>query len=178
MADIEGFGEIFAEIDNMTKEMQDRSVVAGFVEGAEYSDGTPIAKIAAIQNFGSGKIPPRPFMTKAIEQNENEWIEELSDALKSGKSIDQALTMTGLLMQADIKQAIIDMNEPSLSLLTLLIRKIKRDRHLVGMPTTPEIFFEAIRTMKSDNEIDLEGVSTKPLVDSGTMLNHVDFQVK
>lgn len=178
MADIEGFGEIFAEIDNMTKEMEDRSVVAGFVEGAEYSDGTPIAQVAATQNFGNGKIPPRPFMTKAIEENEDEWLEELGDALKSGQSVDKALTTIGLLMQADIKQAIIDTNEPPLALLTLLIRKIKRDRHLVGMPTTPEILMEARHALRGDDVIDLEGVSDKPLVDSGTMLNHVDFQVK
>ncbi len=35
----------------------------GWFESAKYDDGTPVAGVAAIQEFGSAKnrIPPRPF---------------------------------------------------------------------------------------------------------------------
>ena len=177
MADIEGFGKLFAEIDNLAADLQDKSVIAGFVEGANYSDGTPIAAVAATQNFGTERIPPRPFMTNAIDHHENEWIEELGELIKDGKSVDDALSSVGLLMQSDIKEAIIDLHEPQLAPLTMMIRKVKRDRNQVGMPTTNSIFIEAISRLEAGDR-NFSGVNDKPLVDSGNMLNHVEFEVR
>lgn len=177
MADIDGFGKLFAEIDNMTAGMEDKEVVAGFVEGANYSDGTSIAAVAATQNFGTGRIPPRPFMSNAINDHENEWIEELSELIKEGKSVDDALSLVGQLMQSDIKEAIIDITSPPLAPLTMMIRKIKKERNQVGVPTTNDIFAAAVARLR-EGDRDFSGVNDKPLVDSKTMLTHVEFEVR
>jgi hypothetical protein len=43
----------------------------GFMENADpYPDGTPVALVAAVQEFGSPSngIPPRPFMRPAVAE--------------------------------------------------------------------------------------------------------------
>ena len=40
---------------------------AGVWSGASYPDGMDVASVAAIQEFGSASIPPRPFLRTAAE---------------------------------------------------------------------------------------------------------------
>ncbi|MFT9399734.1 hypothetical protein [Acetobacter sp.] len=50
------------------------SVKAGFLAGSQYPDGTPVASIAAVQEFGASirhgahttLVPARPFLRPAI----------------------------------------------------------------------------------------------------------------
>lgn len=45
-----------------------RSVAVGFVAGDRYDDGTPVAAVAAWNEFGAGPIPERPFMRRTSER--------------------------------------------------------------------------------------------------------------
>ncbi|KAG1305014.1 hypothetical protein G6F62_015645 [Rhizopus arrhizus] len=47
----------------------------GFLENAKYPDGTPVAMVAAINEFGrpDHNQPPRPFFRRMIEEKHKGW---------------------------------------------------------------------------------------------------------
>lgn len=61
------------------------TVRVGFLEGATYpdKDHTPVAQVAAINEFGApeANIPPRPFFRTMIEKNKGEWANDLGQIL-------------------------------------------------------------------------------------------------
>src|SRR6185503_1324189 len=62
-----------------------QKVRVGFLEGATYPNGTPVAMVAAIQNFGAPSvgIPPRPFFTNMVKQNKGAWGKQLAGILRA-----------------------------------------------------------------------------------------------
>jgi hypothetical protein len=46
---------------------------AGFLENATYPDGTPVATVAAANEFGTRRIPARPFFRNMIAAKSDEW---------------------------------------------------------------------------------------------------------
>ncbi|MCX2562155.1 hypothetical protein OQ252_12215 [Acetobacter farinalis] len=68
------------------------AVKAGFFRQATEEDGTPVAAIAAVQEFGAvvrGQgahavvIPPRPFLRQSLAENRTAWVRLLAQALKT-----------------------------------------------------------------------------------------------
>lgn len=153
------------------------SVDVGFLEGATYADGKSVAEIAAIQEFGAPRasIPPRPFFRTMIAEKSGEWPEAVGDLLIANE-YDAAKTLgqTGAAIKGQLQQSIVDTYSPALSPITLMLRKMKaEDPDLV---VTGTIVGEAARRVASGEST--EGVSTKPLVETGHMLDSVDFEVK
>src|SRR5207253_956193 len=68
----------------------------GFLENARYPDGTPVAMIGLIQNFGApgAGIPPRPFFTvNFIERNKATWPGAIAGLMAANQyDVDKALT--------------------------------------------------------------------------------------
>lgn len=60
------------------------SVSVGFMKGAEYPNGTPVAYVAAIQNYGApaAGIPPRPFFSNMVKIKSPEYGGRLGRILK------------------------------------------------------------------------------------------------
>src|SRR5674476_120151 len=56
---------------------------AGFLGDASYPDGTSVATIAAIQNFGApaAGIPPRPFFSNVVAAGRRKWGDEMAKIL-------------------------------------------------------------------------------------------------
>lgn len=131
---------------NLSKKYSTASSVSiGFLSGSSYPDGTPVAMVAAIQNWGapSRGIPPRPFFTNMIAAKSPEWGPALAKNLAiTGGDAEKALGRVGLGIKGQLQTSIIETNSPPLAAST-----IKR-----------------------------KGFD-KPLVDTGTMLNGVDFRV-
>lgn len=122
------------------------SVRIGFLENARYPDGTPVAMIAAIGNYGAPRagIPPRPFYTNMIAAKQGEWPRAIAGLLKSTDyDALRTLQLTGEAIAGQLRQSIIDTNDPPLK------------------PAT----------------IRRKGFS-KPLVETGHMLNSVDYEVQ
>ena len=59
------------------------SVQVGFLENSTYPDGTSVPMVAAIQEFGSGKVPSRPFFRDMIAAKSGEWPDATAMALKA-----------------------------------------------------------------------------------------------
>lgn len=149
----------------------------GFLENATYPDGTPVAFVAATQEYGAPRvgIPPRPFFRSMIAAKSPEWGPAVAALLvKHDYDARAALTDAGFAIKGQLQQSIIDTNSPPLSPTTLMLRKMRReDPDLV---VTGRTVGEAAARVAAGEST--SGVSTKPLVDQAVMLNSVDFVVK
>lgn len=89
----------------------------GFLENARYPSGTPVAMIAAIQNYGAPRanIPPRPFFSNMVAAKSPEWPEAISRLLQQNNyDIVKTLRLTGEAIKGQLQQSIRDTNSPPL----------------------------------------------------------------
>ena len=97
-------------------------VNAGILEGSVYPDGTPVALVGYVHEFGapSQGIPPRSFMRSTLMQRLKAWKEGLARELKSqGLDSRQALNRLGFVMVTDFKKQIRAMTAPALKIETI-----------------------------------------------------------
>lgn len=161
----------FEAIDLRLKELGKFDTVVGWNESAKYEDGTSVAYVAAIQEFGTKGIPPRPFMRPAIDKHESEWMDvakmgakEILNGTKTGK---EAMDLVGLKSKGDVYESIVDVNEPPLSMITLVARLWRKQ----GKTITGGTIGEIAARLHAGEKFDVSGISTKPLNDTGHMLS-------
>lgn len=110
------FADVLAALE--AKLTSASKVRVGFLEGATYPDGKPVAMIAAIQDFGApgAGIPPRPFFRNMIAAKKGEWPKAIADLLKqNGYDAAKTLEQTGAAIGGQLRQSIIDTNDPPLA---------------------------------------------------------------
>ena len=108
---IKGMGSLQAKLKNISKSYaSNKQVRAGFLGGATYPDGTPVALVAAVHEFGAPAkgIPVRPFMRTAIAQNKGKWLEQLVRGIEATGNVEGALGFVGVEMASDIINSIRD----------------------------------------------------------------------
>lgn len=127
----------------------------GWFESARYEDGTPVAYVAAIQNYGypRGGIPSRNFMETTIGEREVVWRQIATQGaqgiLRGQGNVATVLDMIGQQASGDIAKTIASIYDPPLKPATIAARRRRRaDKKTVGN-------------------------LTKPLVDSGLMISTV-----
>lgn len=93
------------------KKMTDMEIQVGFQGDQKYEDGTSIAKVAAINEFGASDIPERPFMRQSFENHEGE-LQAACDAaqrlVSSGGSAEQALQQIGVVAKGLVQDEIVN----------------------------------------------------------------------
>lgn len=127
----------------------------GWFPKNKYADNTPVAQVAAWNEFGRYA---RPFMRPTISENSQKW-SGLSSilskrVLKGGMNQTSALEQLSLVIESDFRKAIVNLKEPALAESTILSRMSKRK----SKARTPTI--------------------EKPLVDTGIMLNTLTKVIK
>jgi hypothetical protein len=150
---------------------------AGFLEGATYPDGTPVAMVAAIQEFGAPKvgIPPRLGFRNMIAVRSSSWGEAVEmNLVATDYDVDRTLSLVGDGIKGRLQQTIVDTMGPPLSPVTLMLRKMKSENP--DLKVAGATVGEAARRVAAGESTG--GVSTKPLVESAHMLNSVDYEVK
>lgn len=98
------------------------TVSVGFMEDALYPDGTQVAYIAAIQNFGAPEvnIPARPFFTNMAKEASPYWGKQLAEVLKATRFDGKlALSRMGEGISGQLRDFMRDTNEPELSPVTI-----------------------------------------------------------
>lgn len=117
----------------------------GFLSNAKYPDGTPVAVVAAVHEFGSKKqnIPPRPFFRTMIAKHKNEWPSLVRSALINKSSTREALMLVGQVIKEELQASIRQFSGHALHW-----RTVRRKGH------------------------------DKQLIDTGHLLNSVDFEVE
>lgn len=147
----------FARLKAVYDELNKKQLKIGFFEHSKYPDGTPIAYVAAIQELGypAGGIPPRPFLRPAMADNAAGYKNLISQAINASVAgsiaLNDGLNQIGAKAAGDVQNAIRTLTTPSLD--TSTIRGRAR-RHSKGK------------------------ASTKPLVDTGQMLQAVTYAVE
>lgn len=105
-----------------------KCVKVGYFKSAKYPNGTPVAYVATIQEYGdpSHNIPPRPTMRPAVAHNRNNWRAIARDGAKQMLSgdltVDQVLDRLGSVAAGNIKEEIINKISPPLKESTLRAR--------------------------------------------------------
>jgi hypothetical protein len=157
----------------------------GFFNTSHYNDQnqTPIAYVAAIQEHGapSAGVPARPFMRPTIDRESQEWKNAFKDGvkavLKGDVKAENVLEIVGRRAASDVQYTISTIQEPPLSKVTLLARKFKKQNGPNSIKSFSQIL-DFINLLKRDPNVNVSGVSTKPLNDTGALLAAVQSQVE
>ena len=133
----------------LAKSLDKSEVAAGWLGTARYEDGTPVAYVASIQEFGHAPaLPPRPFMRPTVDAKTTEWTKKYAHVLKTATSGEAVLEVMGGVIAGDFREAISEVQSPPLAKATLAARKRRGNG------------------------------STKPLVDTRIMMNTLTHVVR
>lgn len=145
--EIKGGDKLTAALNHIASQVTKAATLEiGFMADATYPDGTSVALVATLNEFGvpSRGQPPRPFFRSMIAEKSGEWPAAVGDLLVANDyDAEKTLSLTGDAIKGQLQQEIAT---------------------FVGAPL-------AESTVKAKG-------SSKALVDSGHMLNSVDFIVK
>lgn len=169
--EIKGGDRLEAELKRLAAGATSASEVrVGFLEGATYPDGTPLATVAFWNEFGTKSAPPRPFFRTMVATQSPKWGPMIATLLKANDGDAKiALEQMGEEIKGELKDSIVNTNSPPNSPVTNLLKS--------RFPTgdyKPSDVWQAFRDAAS-------GVMAsvgKVLVWSGTMLNRVGSEVK
>lgn len=156
------------DLKKRMKSLEEYSAQAGWFESARYDDGVPVAQVAIYNEYGTSRIPPRPFMRPTVESKKGEWARTtgkvVSQVLRGKMSAEQGMTLVAQKAAGDIRQTITQVFEPELSPVTVLLRQWRKE----GKDITGKTVGDASRAVAEGQRG--EGVTTKPLIDTGHML--------
>jgi hypothetical protein len=83
MANIRGGDKVMARLQEIAQGMGGGSVKVGFMAGALYPDGTPVASVAFWNEFGTATSPPRPFFRQMVADKSPNWPRRMAALAKS-----------------------------------------------------------------------------------------------
>lgn len=108
----------------------------GFLAGATYPKGTPVATVAAWMEYGTvgkdGKshIPPRPFFRTMIAEKSDKWGDSLARIMEgNGYDVRVSLSLMGEGISGQLKESILNRRYAPLSKET--IKRKGNDQTLV-----------------------------------------------
>lgn len=174
---LRGGAKLEADLSGMARRIKTaNSVRVGFLENTTYPDGTSLPMVAAIQEYGAPRvgIPPRPYFRTMIKQQGPGWGGILTKILAAEDlDAEKALGRMGEVIKAQLYQSISSLQSPPLSEVTLMLRMMKKkDSALV---VTGRTVAEARRRVAAGERA--SGVSTKPLIDTGWLIQHIGVEV-
>lgn len=172
------------KLSNRLKNADKKNLEVGWFKSAKYGDGTPVAGVAAVQEFGSPKrgIPPRPFMRPTIAEKQKSWDKLMADGarafIRGSASFPQVLEGLGLKVEADIKNQIENGNYQPLSPVTIALRRLKNEGVPIGGATVGRVAAAIARGETGPGQLGNQSFGNKtPLQDTGYMVATVTHEV-
>ncbi len=110
--------KIKATLERIPEEFEGMVAQVGFPSGINYEDGTSVAYVAAIQEFGAPavNIPPRPFMQPTVKAKKDYWTniieKQLPKVAKGEMTAFDVLDLVGIAAAADIQTTISSIYSP------------------------------------------------------------------
>jgi hypothetical protein len=142
------------------QDLGDKVGKAGWFPSAQYEGNKPVAYIAAIQEYGSGAIPPRSFQRTTVIEKQSEWkriaASEARKVLKGTQTAHGAMVVLAAAAAGDMVKKIKSIYTPVLKVETVKAR---------------------IRKAGLGKKKSLNMSIAKPLVDSGYMIDTLTSQV-
>ena len=114
-------------IKKLMRELNDIEAQAGWFASSKYPDGTPVAYVASIQEFGYGPIPPRSFMRPTVAAQKDRWSKIAVKMTKTATSGEAIAEVMGATMAGDFREAIAELTTPPLAEETLYARKHRKN---------------------------------------------------
>ncbi|HEY8838134.1 MAG TPA: hypothetical protein VIO16_10755 [Dehalococcoidia bacterium] len=88
----------------------------GFLEGSTASNGDSIPLRAALNEFGTKNMPPRPFFRSMVASKSPEWPKAVGDLLKANDyDGEKTLGQAGEAIKGQLQQSITDLMSPPLA---------------------------------------------------------------
>lgn len=163
----------FKDLIQRIKDIDGAQTRVGWFESAVYEGGRPVAAVAAGNELGipSRSIPARPFMRPTVMDKQSAWANVAAGAAKqvmAGKiTAHDAMDLIGLVAESDVAETIAGVMTPPLSPITIAARAYRKK----GKQVTGKTIGEIAGKLKSGEGVDVSGVSTKPLNDTGLMIS-------
>ena len=154
----------------------------GWFDQEKYDDDTFVAYVASIQEFGapSQSIPPRPFMRPTAIEQKQAW---LTLAAKAAKQViagnitgEDAMRLLTKKAEDDVFEKIVSITSPALSPITIELRAMKRRDP--SLKVTGKLVGEVAAKVRQPGYQPPSGVSTKPLNDTGKLIETLSSDVK
>lgn len=171
-------------LSGIAKRMGGGSVRVGFLEGATYPDGTPVAAVAYWDEFGHGgrfPAPPRSFFRTMIAKESPDWGAKMAAYAKAaGYDGLTVLKLMGEDIAGALKQSIIDTNAPPLSPTTIILRNRFRTNPQ-DITIADVLKAQAYASGKRGSALVTKyagGTLAKPLVWTGHMLDSIGWEVR
>lgn len=149
------------DLGKILKNLEGKKARVGFFEASKYEDGTPVAYVASIQEYGYApkNIPPRPFMRTTMDTRQKEWgkqAESGAKAILAGNSdMNTVLSAIAAGAAGDIQKTISKIFTPALKDSTIRARERR--------------YADGGKRGSSPN---------KPLVDTGLLLSSVSWNLE
>lgn len=174
---LEGGDKMDAALQNILSKMDCGDLSVGFMEGATYEDGTPVAAVAFWNEFGHGgrfPAPARPFFRPMVANEAPTWGGKLAKLVKAtGGDGKKALGMLGEDIVSALIQSIFSVTSPPLSKTTLRLRaKFGNKREKIKLNDV----LEAQRDVAEGKNI-AGGTQANPLVWTGDMSRSVTYKI-
>ena len=118
MATVSGGKKLEAALREMAAKVGSPATLrVGFLENARYPNGTPVAMIAAINEFGRPPVqPPRPYFRNMIKSKSPEWPAAIGALLKANDyDAAKTLDLAGAGIAGQLRQSIVDLMSPELA---------------------------------------------------------------
>jgi hypothetical protein len=116
MAKIRGGTKLDAALKRIAGKLgRGGKVKVGFLKGATYPDAksTPVAAVAAWNNWGTSKIPPRPFFSNMVKDKSPSWPAAIEANLKATDyDTNKTLELAGEGIAGQLRQSIVDLKTP------------------------------------------------------------------
>lgn len=136
-------------------------------DAAPYEHGqeepATVAQVASFHEFGTSKMPARPFLGPTADVQRDAWGELLDRSfalvLKEKLTMRQAFSLVGERAAADVKQAITDVDSPPLAESTILAK------------------YRKASYLGEDVAADYAAGGANPLIDTGHMRASVTYKV-
>jgi len=111
--ELKGGGKLEKALADIASKMQGGSVSVGFMAGATYPDGTSVPSVAFWDEFGTSRIPARPFFRTTIAEKSNDWAKKVGQSVKHyGYDSDKILSFMGETIQQDVQSSINGWQDP------------------------------------------------------------------
>lgn len=103
--------ELDKEFSNILSKNKSQLEV-GFFETAKYENGKYVASVAKTQEYGTLKIPARPFFRNAIQKNQAKWFNFFKSQFLANQDLELTLNQAGEIARGDIVNSIMQTNTP------------------------------------------------------------------
>ncbi|UAW63482.1 hypothetical protein KMZ15_05125 [Mycoavidus sp. HKI] len=150
-----------ARLYNALKQIDSKVAKVGWFESSKYENGTPVAYVAAIHEYGvpEKNIPTRATMRPTLQAQRAPWVSlaqaGLTGVFRGTETASTAMEKIGAKAAGDIRKAISQLHTPPLKVKTVKAR---------------------LRGKKQGRVVSL--TIAKPLVDSGVLLNTLTHLVE